>query len=319
MSRTLAALFALTILTACSSSDQPRKFADSEPTPSSSATVPTPAPPTPMPTQEPPVDTPPTVDKILLFIYENHGFNQLKAGAPWLWSQAGKYAVLMNDTACGHPSLGNYLCIAAGDRLLTDDREPKSHNLKQQNVFYNAIKAGRTAGIYAESTSTKTCIQTATSKAVGRHIPWNYFRTEKGSYDACKKFSVGLYKLQPAIDAGSLPNVGMVVPSQCDNGHDCSISRYDAFAKKYVPAVMAGPDYQSGRLLICSTGDEDNRKEGNRVMTQCWHESFEHLVVTAKTNHFSKSRMFSEFGYGAPLLKAKTAPDLPTLLGLTVG
>lgn len=315
---TVVLFLVVALFAACSSNGDtnPRPLVND---PTSMPTVPTPTPTEPIPTDEPPVDTPPTVDKTLWFVYENHGFLQVKAGAPWLWEQAGRYAVFMNDTACSHPSLGNYLCMAAGDRLLSDDAEPKSHNLKQQNVFYNAVKAGHTAGIFAESTSTKTCIQSPISKAVGRHIPWNYFKTEAGSYDACKKYSVGLYKLQPAIDAGTLPDVGMVVPNQCSNAHDCSIGKYNAFAKKWVTAVKAGPDYQSGRLLICSTGDEDNRREGNRVLTQCWHESFEHLVVTKKTNHFSKSRLFSQFGHSTPLLKAKTAPDLPTLLGLRIG
>lgn len=320
---TFAVPFLLLFLYACDTNDPGPSTVHPTPTPQKlvdpAPALITPTPDEPMPTQEPPVDTPPGVSKVMVLVGENHGFNQTKTGLPWLWEQAGTYAVLMNHKACGHPSLKNYISFAAGDCYPSDDKEASGHNYSGKNVFFEAIKKGNTARIYVESLSTKTCpLNKFGSYGVSRHVPWDYFRKEAGSYDACKKNVIGLYNLQRDTDAGTLPNVGMTIPNNCSNSHDCSLSKYDAFLKKYITILKSGPDYQQGRLLICSTFDEDNRKEGNHVFTACIHEALKHKVVTKTITHYSVSRMFSQFGKSTPLLKAKDAPDLVAALGLTI-
>ena len=58
------------------------------------------------------------------------------------------------------------------------------------------------------------------------------------------------------ISSGELPNVGMLTPNLCNDAHNCSLSTADAFLKLWLPRLMSGPDYTSGKLTIVVTFDE---------------------------------------------------------------
>lgn len=83
------------------------------------------------------------ITKILVFIEENHSLSQMKTGMPYSYSLAKMYGYASNFTAIQHPSLPNYIALAAGDTLkVNDDKVPSPHVLNGKTVFGQAITAG---------------------------------------------------------------------------------------------------------------------------------------------------------------------------------
>ncbi|HEV2885950.1 MAG TPA: DNRLRE domain-containing protein [Jatrophihabitans sp.] len=295
------------------------------PTSSAPATssAPTSTAPTPAPTSSAPTST--GVTKLLTVVVENHSLGQVQSGMPYVDGLAKRFAYATNYTAIRHPSLPNYLAMAGGDTFgVTDDAAPSSHPLAGDSVFDQAIANGKTAATYAES-MTSNCQLSSSGRYAVKHNPWAYFNgtTQRAN---CKLFNLpsgtpSSGAMHNAVLAGTLPNAGYWIPDLCDDAHDCSLTTADNYLKSWLPQIMAGPDYTSGRLAIVITADEDDSHSGNVVLTAVIHRSLDgsHKVVTTALNHYSLLRLYDQ-ALGAPLLRrASTASNMATAFGLQVG
>jgi hypothetical protein len=301
------------------SSTAPSSSAPSSSAPSSSAPVSTP----PAPTSSAPA--PGGVTKLLTVVVENHSLGQVQSGMPYVDGLARRFSYASNYTAIRHPSLPNYLAMAGGDTFgVTDDAAPSSHPLTGDSVFDQALAVGRTAGTYAES-MTGNCQLTGSGRYAVKHNPWAYFAgsTQRGN---CKLYDVpagtpSSGAMHNAVTAGTLPNAGYLIPDLCDDAHDCSLTTADNYLKSWLPQVLAGPDFTSGRLAVVITADEDDSHSGNVVLTAVLHRSLDgsHKVVATALNHYSLLRLYDQV-LGAPLLRnAATAPNMATAFGLPIG
>jgi acid phosphatase len=292
----------------------PTPTATPTPTPSPTAT-PTPTP-TPSPTATP---TPPdnAVTKLLVFMEENHSLDEMQTGMPYTFSLAQQYGYATHYTAITHPSLPNYLAIAAGTTSgVTDDNPPSSHPLSGPSVFGQALAAGRTAKTYADS-MTSNCQQSSSGQYAVKHNPWAYY-TDPPERSGCNAFDVPIGELASDAAAGTLPNVGMVVPNLCNDAHDCSLATADGWFKTQMQDVFAGPDWRSGHLAVVLTADEDDKSQGNTVLTVVIHPSQNGNVVTTPLTHYSLTRLYEEVAHTGFLNNAATAPDLASAFGLPV-
>lgn len=258
---------------------------------------------------------PARVTKVLTIVEENHSLAQMRSGMPYALSQAKRYGYASNWTAISHPSLPNYLAMVSGKTYgIRDDNYPSSHPLSGRTVFGQALNRGRTAKTYAEG-MTSNCMLTSTGDYGVKHNPWAYFTQERSS---CRRFDVSTSRLNSDISAGSLPNVGLVVPDACNDAHDCSLATADAWFKNLMTKVKAGPDWRAGRLAVVLTADEDDGSAGNRVLTVVMHPSLSGKVVRTHLTHYSLTRFYDDV-IGAPLLHgAATAPDMASAFGLRV-
>jgi acid phosphatase len=255
----------------------------------------------------------PHVTKLLVFVVENHSIQQMRSGMPWLNHLAGRYGYATNYRALTHPSLPNYLAIAGGDRFgVTDDAPPSAHPIREPSVFGRAVRAGRTATTYAEG-MTSRCQQHDGGRYAVRHNPWTYFRAERG---LCRHHDVPLRRLAGDVEAAALPRVGLVVPDVCNDAHDCSLSTADAWLRRQVGRVLAGPDFSSGRLAVVVTADEDDRQHGNRVLTVVAHPRLHHDVVRRDLTHYALSRSYAEAAGVRPLGHAAGSRSLLGAFGL---
>ncbi|MDM7856287.1 alkaline phosphatase family protein [Cellulomonas alba] len=271
-----------------------------------------------LPTQPPPaspaVTARRTVDKVLVVVVENHSLSQMRAQMPYTYGLATRYGYAADYRAVTHPSLPNYLAIAGGSTFgVHDDRPPSAHPLQGPSVLGAAVRAGSTAKVYAES-MTVPCQRTPQGPYAVKHNPWAYYVQETAP---CRRYDVPLTALRADVAAGRLPAVGMVVPNLCDDAHDCSLARADAFMRRYVGAVLAGPDWHSGRLAVVITADEDDRHHGNRVLTVVAQPSLHGVVVRTRLNHYALSRSLAEVAGVPPLRHAATARSLLRAFGLT--
>jgi hypothetical protein len=236
--------------------------------------------------------------KVLIVMEENHSRTQALAGMPYLASLAATYGQETEYYSVASVSLPNYLAIAAGSTFGGSTALETG-----PTVFDQAIAAGDTGKTYAESMPTN-CDRTSVGDYKRGHNPWTYFTGT--SYTNCLADDVP-YSLFPAdVAAGALPTIGMVVPNVKDDAHTGSLGKADAWLKKMMTTVKAGPDWQSGRLAVIVTFDE-----GGNVAFVVAYPGLAGRTVTTYfgQGHYSLSRDLSEFVGAAPLHNAATAEE----------
>ncbi|GAA4125017.1 hypothetical protein GCM10022215_33130 [Nocardioides fonticola] len=262
-------------------------------------------------------DTPDTtVGKVLVVMVENHSLGQMRAGMPWLARLAERYAYAADYHGVVHPSLPNYLAIAGGSTFgVRNDASPAAHRLSGASVFGRAVAAGGTARLYADAMPQACALEPSYPYAV-KHNPWAYFVDER---DLCAADDVPVAQLADDVAAGDLPTVGMLIPDLCHDAHDCRLGTADAWLKRQLRPVLAGPDFTSGDLALVITADEDDDHHGNRVLTVVAHPSLERSdrVVRARLNHYGLSRSLAEVAGVRPLRQARTARSVLAAFGLT--
>jgi phosphatidylinositol-3-phosphatase len=262
--------------------------------------------------------TPVGISKVLTIVEENHSLAEMRAGMPYLSGLAAGYGYATDYRAITHPSLPNYLAISGGSTFgVTDDASPRVHPLQGASIFGQALAAGGTARLYAESLPSP-CGTASTGAYAVKHAPWAYYVDERAQ---CAKgmLPAGLPTagvLADDIAAGRLPTVGMLVPDLNHDAHDGTLRQADDWLKGWLPLLMTGPDFRAGRLAIVVTGDEDDSSSGNRVLTVVIAPGLTHRVVGTALTHYSLTRLYDDVAGAAPLRSAATAPSLAQAFGL---
>jgi hypothetical protein len=261
--------------------------------------------------------------KVLVVIEENHSYDQMRQGMPFLARLSSKYGYATHWTALAHPSLPNYLGIAGGSTFgIRDDRSPAAHAAdigSAASVFDQAIAAGKTARTYAESMPASChggdfpASSVGTAKYAVRHNPWVYFSQGRSG---CLAHDQGLTAFASDAAHDALPNVGFLIPNVEHDAHDGSLAAADDWLHTQLAPVLRHSDFTRGRLVVVVTADEDDRRAGNRVLTSLITPRIHHEVVTTPLTHYSLTRFIAEVLGVKPLLNGATAPDLTTAFGL---
>jgi hypothetical protein len=260
----------------------------------------------------------PRIDKVLAIVEENHSLGEMRAQMPHLDRLAERYAYATDARAATHPSLPNYLAMAGGSTFgVRDDAASAAHPEHGRSVFGQAVAAGRRARLYAESMPGRCATAPAGEYAV-KHAPWAYFVDERG---ACRAGMVPAGTpaggpLARDIRAGRLPAVGMLVPNLAHDGHDGTLAAADDWLGGWLPRLLHGRDFRSGRLAIVVTADEDDGSSDNRILTVVLARGLSHRVVRTPLTHFSLTRFYDDAAGVRPLRGAARATSLGTAFGL---
>ncbi len=256
------------------------------------------------------------VTKLLVFVEENHSLDQMKAQMPYTFGLAQQFGYATGFTAIRHPSEPNYIAITGGQTHgITNDDGPSNNSVSGPSVFGQAVAAGKTAALYADGMPSNCATSDGGDHYAVKHNPWAFYTAER---DACGRFDVPIDNLAAAIDGGTLPNVGMVIPNLCHDAHDCSLGTADSWFEESMTSIMRGPDWKSGHLAVVLTADEDDRTSSNRVLTVVAHPSLHAKIVSTPLSHYSLSRLLSEVVGAPPLFEAAAAPSMSTAFGLTL-
>lgn len=309
----------LLALTACTAS-QPAGTATPSSPASTSLSAST-APSSPTPTTGPtPGSSKVLPTKVLVIVEENHSQQAALDGMPNLAQLAQRFGYAADFKATTHPSLPNYLAMAGGSTFgVKDNDAPSSHRLAGPSAFDAAIAAGKTAKTYAEAMP-RPCGMDSTDRYAVKHNPWPYF-SDPTSRANCARFAVesgttSAGPLRSDIDAGTLPNVGMLVPDICNDGHDCSLAVADRWLKDWLDLLMAGPDYQAGRLAIIVTFDEGGDSADTSVLTVVISPYTSGVKGALAYSHYSLTRYFAEITGTTPLGAGATATSLRAEFGI---
>lgn len=257
------------------------------------------------------------ITKLLVIVEENQNASAITpSSAPYISSLSATYAHASDYKSVGFPSLPNYLAITGGSTFgITKDGPPSQFAVNAPSVFGEALMAGRTAKVYSES-ATSTCDTHGTFPYAVRHNPWLYFSPETSE---CRRYDVGFPNassgaLATDVINGTLPNVGFVDPNLTDDGHtpggQAGLANADKWLSQAIPMIQSGPDWQAGHLAIVITWDSGAAKRTPAVDLIVVAPTVSHLTVTTALNHYSLSRLMSDFGGSTPLGQAQNAPDM---------
>jgi phospholipase C len=248
---------------------------------------------------------------------ENKNYSSIvgSSSAPYENRIAQECGLATNFHAITHPSLPNYIAMVSGSTQgITDDAGPSSHPLTANSLFQQVP----TSKGYAESMPSN-CLLTDSGQYAVRHNPYTYFtpiRTQCQARDVpMGTASSGNFRND--IAGGTLPPFSFVTPNLCNDMHDCSVATGDAWLANLVPTILAGPDYQNGRLLVVLTFDENGGASGNQIYTSII-SPFTTPGTQSSTNftHYSLLRTTEEI-LGVPLLgSAAGATSMRAAFGL---
>jgi Phosphoesterase family len=257
-----------------------------------------------------------TVTKLLVFVVENHSFDQMRSGMPFSYALARRYGYATDYHALAHPSLPDYLAILGGSTFgVTADVPPSATPIHGRSVFGQALTAGRTATVYADGMTGTCATANGGDRYAARHNAWVYFVDERA---ACARHDVPLTRLGTDAAAGRLPDAGMVVPNLCHDAHDCGLDVADGWLRDRLGTVLAGPDWASGHLAIVVTADEDDRHQDNLVLTTVLHPGLSGVRVSSPLDHYSLTRLYDEVLGVPPLRQAAKARSMASAFGLAV-
>jgi hypothetical protein len=259
--------------------------------------------------------------KMLVIVEENHGPQSLSQ-MPHLAGYAAQYGQATNYFALTHPSLPNYLAIWGGSTFgVTSDCSVGSSGCvpSAPSVFGQTLAAGETAQAYQESMGTN-CQTGGSSNYAPRHGPWPYW-TDSAERQAClsndvPSGTVSGGNLLDDISKGQLPVTGALTPNLCNDAHDCSVGTADDWLGAWIPKILAGPDFTSGKLTVVITFDEDDNSQNNNVPFVVIDRALHGVSVSGHFNHYSLTRWLDDNAGVAPLRNAAGAPDLRTAFGL---
>ena len=219
--------------------------------------------------------------KVLVIVEENKTYPEVigSSAAPYINRLATTYglATAMNAAyRVGCPSLAAYIILTSGsDHGICDDAAPVDHPLGGSNVFGEVASAGLSWRAYAESMPANcTAHNAALGRYLVRHVPATYYLSER---DRCRRWavpmgSVAAGALHGDVAAGRLPALSFLTPNACNDMHGAlgcnnrTVARGDAWLARWMPAILAGPDYRAGHLVVIVTWDEGS-ETSNHIPT----------------------------------------------------
>ncbi len=217
---------------------------------------------------------PPTTTKFLVIWEENASASSVygNPAAPNMNTYAQACGHATNYMSLGHPSLPNYLEATSGAAYnsspwITDCEAASAGCQTPSDNIFNQVGAGGWKG-YAQSMPT-ACDQSDSGPYVARHNPAVYY-TDLGPSCLFDDVDIGTPASGPLhsdIVNGTLPTFATLTPDVNNDQHDGTLQQADSYLGSWINQIVAGPDYQSGRLAIAIVYDEGAGSGTNSAST----------------------------------------------------
>jgi hypothetical protein len=225
--------------------------------------------------------------------------------APYLTALAHSYGNATNMQAgypVSCPSLAAYIMITSGGTQgICDDNPPAKHPLAVDNIFQQVATAGLQWRQYSESMTTN-CQRTDGPPGgyLVRHAPPPYYTSEA---KRCQDWDVpmgttGAGALHDDLATG-LQAYSIVTANACDEMHGSPVcpthlvSDGDKWLAKWMPMIIASPDFQQDRLVVIITWDEGS-SSSNHIPTLVLSNSTHGVQSNTAYTHCSTLRSTEE-------------------------
>ncbi len=282
--------------------------------------------------------------KVVLIVGENTSASQITADhAPYLVNTLKPRAAWLSSyhSFTKSSSLGQYIAMTSGQFTpceANNDLPDKCHQAID-NVFEQLQRSGRTWLEFNESAANACDIVdhgAAWSKNIysAHHNPALYYTGLHGNvYDeavapraACRERNLPTGSTAPndtsaldaALSAGQLADLDVILPNDCENGHDPCVTKdpvrqFDDFLAREVPKIQASPAYAAGSTILI-TWDEGADKPldpGNPLLVAIGSKIKRGVVSRGFYNHYSLLRTIEDQFALPHLAHARTARPLP--------
>ena len=216
---------------------------------------------------------PPTYDKIVVVIEENHSFSQVigSPNAPYINALAAGGSSFTNMIAITHPSQPNYLHFFSGaSQGVTDNNVPAGNPFTTSNLGASLLAGGRTFTGYSESMPSEGYNGATFTTVVGqnqymrKHNPWANWQSATPTGNQLPTSVNQPFTSFPG-DFSTLPHVSIVVPNQQNDMHDGSIAQGDTWLQNNLGAYANWAKTNNSLLVV--TFDEDESASRNRIPT----------------------------------------------------
>jgi hypothetical protein len=264
--------------------------------------------------------------KVMLIVEENRTYGEIigSRDAPYATALARAHGTATRMTAnypVGCPSLAAYILITSGTTAgICDDKGPRHHRLTVPSVFAQLDAAHRPWRNYAEDLPAP-CARRNSNDGIFlvRHtaVPYytNLARTCRTSQVDLGTPTSGI--LHDDLSAGRLPAFSFVTPNACNDMHGAPacpnghIAAGDRWLKAWMPRILAGADYQAGRLVVIITWDEGSITS-NHIPTLVLSPTTRGIVTRQPHDHCSTLRTMQDILRLAPLGCARSARTMTT-------
>ena len=206
---------------------------------------------------------PATTSKLLVVWEENASASSVygNAAAPNMTTYARNCGHATDYESLGHPSLPNYLDATSAVGYATapwtgDCQASASGCQTATNNIFNQVGPARWKA-YAQSMPSP-CATSNSGLYVARHNPAVYY-TDLAASCAADDVNIGSPTAGPLysdIVNGTLPTFATITPDLDHDQHNGTLAQADAYLGSWIPEIVNGPDYQSGRLAIVIVYDE---------------------------------------------------------------
>ncbi len=195
---------------------------------------------------------------VVVVVLENRSALEVAGAAstPFINSLAGNGAVFTDSFAISHPSLPNYLALFSGSTHgVGNDR--CAQQFDGPNLATSLITAGRTFVGYVQglpALASNTCRQGNYDKVL---VPWKFFPNVPTS--------VSRPLAAFPRDFARLPDLSFLTPDLAHDMHSGTMRAADQWLMGQVGSYVRWA--RSNNSLLVLTWDEDDHKEGNRILT----------------------------------------------------
>lgn len=185
---------------------------------------------------------------------ENLGYSQAMATTGFA-SLARRYASASDYFAASHPSLPNYLALAAGSTFGTTS-DCLTCFVNADNLGAQLSEAHISWGAYLQSVAGPCYLGTSYGVYAAKHNPFRYFTDIRSNASWCSHL-LPLHQLtgELAGPAAAVPRFVWVSPNVCNDGHSCPVATAATWLDGFVGEVTRSSAWQHGGALFV-TWDE---------------------------------------------------------------
>ncbi|HEY3229490.1 MAG TPA: alkaline phosphatase family protein [Roseiflexaceae bacterium] len=259
----------------------------------------------------PPTGQIPVFSHVFIIVMENEAYEEIignTTSAPYINSLAQNYGVALNYYGIDHPSLPNYIALAAGDTF-TITNNCTSCFIDRSNITDQLEAAGKSWKAYMESMPSPCFVGDSGSLYRQKHNPFIYFDNIRNNPARCNNI-VPFSQFDIDLQANALPDYVWITPNMCNDIHDCPLSTGDAWLQTWVTKILNSPAWQQDGVLFL-TFDESRSSDTTGCCVYAMGGHILTLVIsplgkpayqsTVDYDHYSLLRTIEE-AWSLPLL-----------------
>lgn len=239
----------------------------------------------------------PRPDHVMVVIEENRGYSQImnmRNSNSYIHALARRGALFTQSYGITHPSQPNYLALFSGSTQgITNNSCP--HMFNGDNLATSLLAAGMSFASYSESLPAAGDLSCYSGAYQRKHNPVANWQSTPLAAGLNLRFS------DLPADFAALPTVSFVIPDQTHDMHDGSFEAADDWLKAHIAPYVHWATTHNSLLIL--TWDEDDGREGNRIVTILVGPMVNKGSSNQRIDHYSVLRTLLDF-YGLPAFAA---------------